>query len=119
MQKNLARWQTEAEAMKETYPDFDLLEASNNPEFAQLLGVGIPVKTAHEIINFDSIKANTAQQAQSNAAKATQQKKNRPRESAANKSNNGVIVKSNVNNLTKADREEIIRRASRGEKIIF
>lgn len=119
MQRNLAKWQQESEALKETYPDFDLSVASENPEFVKLLGAGLDVKTAHEVVNFQSIKEDTAQQAQSNAAKATKQKQNRPHESAAQKSSSGVIVKSNAKDLTKADRAEIARRASRGEKIQF
>lgn len=119
MQQNLAKWQQESEALQQIYPDFNLSEASDNREFVQLLGAGVDVKTAYEVINFDSIKADTARQAQSNAAKATKQKKSRPAESAAQKSNNGVIVKSNAKDLTKVDRAEIIKRAARGEIISF
>lgn len=112
------RWTQQADEMKADYPDFNLAEAMQNDQFVDLIKSNIPVKTAYEILDFDNLKAKIANEARSQVTANIQSKQARPRE-AAGKNSSGVTVKSDVSSLTKEDRAEIAKRASRGEKISF
>ena len=83
---------------------------------------GVDVKTAYEVVHKDEIIPAAMQI----AAKTAEQKVvNKIRAGGARPMENGVqdqsasLVKTDVSQLSKADRAEIIRRAERGEKIRF
>lgn len=118
MNDKIDSWYKQADEMTEQYPDFNLQEWAQNDEFMKLINANIPVKQAYELLNLDNIKSNVAKTAQENTVKNIQAQKNRPKESATN-SSTGAVIKSDVKSLTKADREEIARRAQRGEMIRF
>lgn len=123
-QRQYTDWLNQAEAAKAVYPTLDLrAELAADPQFGQMLKVGIPVQKAYEVLHMDSLKASVAQGAASLTEKRVtdniRAKGERPAENGAAARNNGVVIKSDVSKLTKADREEIARRAQRGEKIIF
>ncbi len=118
LQQKVATWYKQADEMKETYPDFNLQDWSDNKEFLNLLHANVPVKQAYELLDLDKIKANLASSVKENTVKDIQANKNRPSE-VATKQGKGVVVKSDVKSLTKADREEIAKRSLRGEKISF
>jgi hypothetical protein len=93
-----------------------------NPQFQRLIRSGIDVKTAFEVIHKDEIIPAAMQY----TAKTVEQKVvNNIRANGMRPSENGVTskspveVKSDVSKLTKADRQEIIRRVRQGEKISF
>ena len=117
-----AQWMEQAEKAKEVYPSFDLRTEMQNPQFASLLRSGIDAKTAFEVVHKDEIIPAAMQY----AAKTAQQKAinnivangARPAENG-NSSQSATVVKSDVSQLSKADRAEIIRRVQRGEKIRF
>lgn len=121
-QAQLYRWMREAEAMKELYPGFDFRTEIANREFQGLLKSGIPVQKAYELIHMEEIKEAAARTA---AQTASQQMQAKIKSKAARPSENGtssqsaVVVKSDVHNLSRADRAEVARRAQRGEKIFF
>jgi hypothetical protein len=104
------------------YPSFDLRAEMQNPQFVDLLRNNVPVRTAYEVIHKDDIIAGAMQF----AAKTAEQKVTnkviangaRPAENG-NSSQGATVVKSDVSQLSKADRQEIIRRVQRGEKIRF
>lgn len=110
-------WQEQAKEMAAEYPDFNLRDAMQSDQFLGLLKANVPVKVAYELLNFDNLKAQIAKDAQSQQIQNIQAKQQRPKESAKNAKS--VIVKSDVSKLTKADREEIARRAMHGENIRF
>ena len=120
--KLYAQWMDQAEKAKGVYPSFDLRNEMQNPKFVDLLRANIDVRTAYEVIHKDDIIPAAMQF----TAKAVEQKLTkkimangaRPTENGIS-SQSSVVTKSDVSQLSKADRQEIIRRVARGEKIRF
>lgn len=120
--KIYAGWIEQAERAKAKYPSLDLNEEIRNPQFASLLRSGIDVDTAFTVVHKDEI----IPAAMGYAAKQAQQKTvNKILANGARPTENGIgskssaVIKSDVSQLTKEDRAEIIRRVQRGEKIRF
>ena len=120
--KLYSQWMEQAENAKKVYPSFDLRAEMQNPQFVNLLRSNIDVRTAYEVIHKDEIIPAAMQF----TAKAVEQKITnkiiangaRPSENG-NSSQGASVTKSDVSQLTKADRAEIARRVARGEKISF
>lgn len=120
--KLYAQWMEQAEKAKSVYPSFDLRAEMQNPQFVNLLRSNVDVRTAYEVIHKDDIIPAAMQF----TAKAVEQKITnkiiangaRPAENG-NSSQGASVTKSDVSQLTKADRAEIARRVARGEKISF
>jgi len=121
-ERDVAEWMKQAEDAKRTFPNLDLGEELKNPQFIKLLQDGVGVETAYFAMHHREL----VPQAMQYTAKTVEQKLAnkviangaRPTENGI-KSQSSVIVKSDVSQLSKADREEIIRRVARGEKIKF
>ena len=120
--KLYAQWMDQAEKAKNIYPSFDLRAEMQNPKFVDLLRANIDVRTAYEVIHKDDIipaamqfTAKTVEQKLTNKIIANGA---RPTENGIS-SQSSAVVKSDVSQLSKADRAEIIRRVQRGEKIRF
>ena len=117
-----AAWMQQADGLKAVYPTFDLNAEVENPQFRQLLRSGIDVRTAYEVIHKDEIipaaMQFTAKTVEQKIANKIASGGSRPAENGM--ANQGAAtVKSDVSKLTRADRDEIIRRVQRGEKIRF
>ena len=120
--KLYSQWMEQADKAKAIYPSFDLRAEMQNPQFVNLLRSNIDVRTAYEVIHKDEI----IPAAMRFTAKAVEQKITnkiiangaRPAENG-NSSQGASVTKSDVSQLTKADRAEIARRVARGEKISF
>ena len=120
--KTYAMWMEQAEKAKTVYPSLDLRTELQNPQFVNLLRSNVDVKTAFEVLHKDEIipaamqyTAKTVEQKLTNKIIANGA---RPAENG-NNSQSATVVKSDVSQLSKADRAEIIRRVQRGEKISF
>lgn len=120
--KLYAQWDEQAKEAKKTYPSLDLSAEVKNPQFMQLLDSGVDVGTAYAVIHKDEIipaamqyTAKTVEQKLTNKIIANGA---RPTENGIS-SQSAVQTKSDVSQLTKADRAEIMRRVARGEKITF
>lgn len=120
--RQVFEWNRQATETKNSYPDFDFKSELANRDFVQMLKNGIPVQKAYEVIHFDELMNGVAKTAAQNAEKNTvakiKNKSSRPAENGTS-SSSSAIVKSDVSNLTKADRAEIARRAAKGEIISF
>ena len=120
--KLYAAWMQQAEDAKKVYPTFDLRAEMNNPKFVDLLRSNIDVRTAYEVLHKDEIipaaMQFTAKTVESKIAKSIASNGARPSENGMS-SQSAAVVKSDVSQLSKADRAEIIRRVQRGEKIRF
>ena len=119
----VADWIDQGEKLKAIYPSFNLDGEMQNPKFIDLLRVpGVDVRTAYELIHKDDIIAGamqfTAQTVEKKLANKIMANGARPTENGMN-SQAASLVKSDVSQLSKADRQEIIRRVARGEKIRF
>ena len=120
--KLYAAWMQQADEAKKVYPSFDLRAEMNNPKFLDLLKSNIDVRTAYEVLHKDDIIRGamqfTAQAVESKLAKKVASNGSRPSENGMS-SQSAAVVKSDVSQLSKADRREIIRRVANGEKIRF
>ena len=121
-ERDVAEWMEQAKAAKKSFPNLDLGEELKNPQFIKLLQDGVGVETAYFAMHHREL----VPQAMQYTAKAVEQKlTNKVIANGARPTENGVasqasaIVKSDVSQLSKADRAEIIRRVARGEKIKF
>lgn len=117
-----AGWMEQEKAAKVKYPSLDLRAELQNEQFTSLLRSGIDVETAYTVVHKDEIipaamqfATQTAKQQVANSVMAG---KSRPKENGAG-AQSAAVVKSDVSQLTKADRDEIVRRVARGEKIRF
>ena len=121
-ERDVAEWMKQAEQAKRSFPNLDLGEELKNPEFINLLKSGVGVETAYFAMHHREL----VPQAMQYTAKAVEEKlTNKVIANGARPTENGitsqasVVVKSDVSQLSKADRAEIIRRVARGEKIKF
>ena len=120
--KLYSAWMQQADEAKKVYPSFDLRTEMNNPKFVDLLRSNIDVRTAYEVLHKDEIipaaMQFTAKTVESKIAKSIASNGARPSENGMS-SQSAAVVKSDVSQLSKEDRAEIIRRVQRGEKIRF
>lgn len=120
--KLYSAWMNQAEDAKKVYPSFDLRTEMSNPKFVDLLRSNIDVRTAYEVLHKDEIipaaMQFTAKTVESKIAKKIAANGARPAENGMS-AGSPAVVKSDVSQLSKADRQEIIRRVQRGEKIRF
>ena len=116
------RLEAEEAQVKEVYPTFDLEKEAGNPEFAALLKRGVSMKQAFEVLHMDELMQGamqyTAAKVQQTTARNIQARQARPDEGAAAKAA-PVTAKTDVNKLTKADREKIAQEVMRGKVITF
>lgn len=112
----------DGEALKQSYPGFELDKEMENETFRRLLASNVPMKTAFEVIHKDEIIKGavhlTTEEARKQIVNAVASGAKRPAENGI-ASQGGAIIKDDPKKLTKADREEIRRRVRSGEKIVF
>lgn len=120
LNRQYAVWEQQAAEAKNLYPNLDLNVESQNPQFRQLLFAGIDVGTAYMVIHKDDVMASAMQ----HTAKTVEQKlankiaagNTRPAENGTS-GQSAAVIKEDPSKWTRADREEVRRRAARGEKI--
>ncbi len=117
-----ASWMQQAQETKTIYPGFDLNLELQNPKFVDLLKANVNVRTAYEVIHQAEIIPALIRTAESHTEKAVVDKiaakGMRPAENGTSPTSTAT-VKTDVSQLTKADRQEIARRVARGERISF
>ena len=121
-ERDVAEWMKQAQEASKVFPGLDLGEELKNPQFINLLKSGVGVETAYFAMHHKEL----VPQAMQFTAKQVEQKLtnkiisggSRPAENGIN-SQSPAVVKSDVSQLSKEDRAEIIRRVARGEKIRF
>ena len=121
-ERDVAAWMQQAQEAQRTFPGLDLATELKNPQFLGLLKSGVGVETAYFAVHHKELVPQamqyTAKQVEQKLTNKILANGNRPTENGAT-SNSPATVKSDVSQLTKADRQEIIRRVARGEKIKF
>ena len=122
MNEQFQRWTQQAEQAKVIYPGLDLRTEVQDPLFAQLLGSGIDVATAYQVVHLNELSSQlvqkTAQEVKTSTVNAMQANKGRPRENGTS-APKAATVKSDASKLGPKDFDEIMRRAARGERISF
>ena len=120
--KLYSQWLQQEQETKKVYPSFDLKAEMQNPEFVNLLRNNVNLRTAYEVLHKDDIISGamqfTAKTVESKIAKKIAAQGARPAENGMS-SGSAAVVKSDVSQLSRADRDEIRRRVARGEKIRF
>lgn len=108
----------EAEETKKEYPDFDFKNQLKNEEFVRLIKVGVSVKHAYEVTNMDNILDKNSKEAEKKIVNSIRSKGVRPVENGTDPTS-GILLENNISKLSKKEREEIAKRAARGERISF
>lgn len=120
--ETVEKWYTESMKLKESYPDFDIFSEAKNPSFVSLIQSGIDVRTAYEAVHHNDIvraaQENAAREAEIKVAQSIRQKASRPAENGLS-SRSSAIFANGVSSLTREEREDIAKRAARGERISF
>ena len=118
--QQMQAWYQQAEAMKATYPSFDLAAEAQNPQFLSLLQAGVPIQHAYEVIHMDEIKAAerkmTARATEQQVTANVRARGARPTENGT-ASQGGFTIKSDPSKWSKKDRAEVVRKVQRGEKV--
>lgn len=117
-----AQWDAEAAQLKAQYPDFDLSEVLANEQVGELMRRGVSLPDAYRAAYFNHIMeqatARTAQTVEQGVTARIQQRAARPGENGT-RPGGAVTTKFDISNTTRRQREELERRARRGEKIVL
>lgn len=120
--QQVEKWALEAEETQALYPDFDLAAELDSEEFVSCLRHGVPVKLAYELTHLETIKAAAAKEAADERERAVlaniKARGGRPPENGGS-AQNPVSAATGVSATTREEREELARRAMRGEKIVL
>ena len=118
----IEKWQQEAQALCELYPEFNLEDEVDNERFSLALQNGMTMKDAYQYAHFDEILSGairyTAENVKSAVAQNMAQRAQRPVENGI-RNGAAAIVKNDIQKLTRQDMEEIDRLVLRGERISF
>lgn len=113
----------EIDELKKEFPGFDLKTEAENPQFVAMLRIeALPLRTIYRAIHHDEILDGSVQKARAETESAVvaniRARGQRPPENGAT-ATGGVSVSVGVGKLSRAERAEIAKRASRGEHITF
>ena len=115
-------WDAAVERIRAEDPDFDIKTALADPDFAQMLKLGVKMEDAYKARYFDNIMARktaeTAKKTESGVVERIRQRGARPSENGTNPVG-AAVLKTDVSKLTPAQCEELERRAMRGQIITF
>lgn len=115
-------WDAAAERIRAEDPGFDVKAALADPDFAQMLKLGVKMEDAYKARYFDDIMARRTTQTAKTVEKGVEarirQRGARPSENGTNPGG-AAVLKTDVSKLTPAQCEELERRAMRGQIITF
>jgi len=116
------RWLSEGAKVSAIYPSFNLESELQNEQFVSLISNNVGIQQAYEVLHMGELIPAAMQKTEEKtkeaiAAKAATNQR-RPSENGS-AAQSAAVVKSDPSKLTKAEREELIRRAARGERITF
>lgn len=116
------QWMWQAQQARALYPNLDLSREVHNPRFMELLSAGVPVGDAYLVAHRDEIipaaMRYTAKAVEEKLANRIAANGARPTESAMATSGTAVVA-DQVAHMSRAQRQDIIRRVQRGEIIKF
>ena len=115
-QQVMGKWNAEANDIKQAYPDFDFNSEITNPQFTRLLGNGIDMKTAYEVLHMGDIKKGIETTTSKNVTDTIRAKGSRPSEGGASSS---FSINKDVGSLNKNEMQDLKKRIAKGERISF
>lgn len=122
MRNIVSSWVKDGEALKSTYPDFDLRNELKHPLFSKLIKNGVTVKDAFETVHKDDIlsgaMAYTAKAVREQLVGGLESKSLRPLENGL-VSQSGIVSKTDVNALTSQDILKILKKVESGVQVKF
>lgn len=121
--KQFDGWMQEANNLRTAkYPDFDFATEVQNPQFFQMISVGVPLEAAYQAIHFGDLvqaeRSKVAQETKQAAVSSIRANGLRPVENGLN-AQTAVRTSTDLNNLSLKDINSLFERAGRGEKITF
>ena len=115
-------WDAAAERIRAEDPGFDIKMALADPDFAQMLKLGVKMEDAYKARYIDEIMARRTTQTAKTVEKGVEarirQRGARPSENGTNPGG-AAVLKTDVSKLTPQQCEELERRAMRGQIITF
>lgn len=115
-------WDAAVERILAEDPGFDVKTALADPDFAQMLKLGVKMEDAYKARYFDDIMARRTTQTAKTVEKGVEarirQRGARPAENGTNPGG-AAVLKTDVSKLTPQQCEELERRAMRGQIITF
>lgn len=118
-----ANWARQAESLKAKYPDFDFARERQNPDFAAILRSGGSMELAYRATHFDQlanqIESTTARRVEQGVLNRVEQGNARPAENGISPASAGSPFKKDPRSYTRAECEEMEKRAQRGERIVL
>ncbi len=116
----LQGWAIQAREARALYPGLDLAVEAGEPRFLQLLGAGVDVRTAYEVVHRDEILSGAMQYAARQAARKTAEdiraRGARPLENGATGSAGSAPGRLHVRDMDRDQVLEIAKAAHRGQK---
>ena len=110
----------ESRDLQREYPGFSLRREMQSPDFARLIAGGVSMRRAFETVHFSEIlfgaMQRAAQEAQMRALEEIRQRGMRPAENGLSP-RGGTAVKKTAGEFTREERQSLIRRLERGEKV--
>lgn len=117
-----SQWDSQAEALKEVFPSFDLEEEFQNEDFMANLDLVKDVNRAFYLTHMEDILSGametSAKTAKEQTVRAIQQKVARPSENAMS-AQAAVIRKDDPSKMTAEERRIVAEKVRRGERIAF
>ena len=112
------QWQTEAEALKQKYPAFDLNAAQQNDMFMTLLRNKYPMEEAYKAAFADQIASQASASAEKAVIENIRARGNRPTE-AGSSATPAFTVKDDVSKLSDQDILAILKEIGNGKRVTF
>ena len=110
----------ESRALQREYPGFSLRREMQSPDFARLIAGGVSMRRAFETVHFSEIlfgaMQRAAKESQIRALEEIRQRGMRPAENGLSP-RGGTAVKKSAGEFTREERQSLIRRLERGEKV--
>ena len=122
MEKTAADWFAEGRAAEAAYPGFRLENECRDPKFLRLLEAGLDMTSAFEALHHREILERaveyTARSVTESLVENLRSRRGRPLENGAS-GRSGAVIRPDVSRMSRKYREELERRAMRGERISF
>ena len=120
LQREVENRLQESRALQREYPGFSLRREMQSPDFARLIAGGVSMRRAFETVHFSEIlfgaMQRAAREAQMRALEEIRQRGMRPAENGLSP-RGGTAVKKSAGEFTREERQSLIRRLERGEKV--
>lgn len=114
--KQAEKWQQQFDEVKVEYPDADMERLLADPKAKTLLKAGIDMKTVYEVSNLEAVKEQAAYKAEQRLMQSIKSGMARPVENGIT-THRGAPLTPGGGKMSRKERQEIVKRSLKGEKI--